>query len=68
MNDDTKLPDWLAMPIVPGGGYGATICAHSDDGVEITPCPFGPASRMPTSSATSTSRRWASIPFSPASP
>ena len=36
----------------PGGGYGATICAHIERGVEITPCPFGPASSMPSSSAT----------------
>jgi hypothetical protein len=37
MNDDTKLPDWLAIPMWPVGGYGATICAHSDDGVETSP-------------------------------
>ena len=48
MNDETKLPDWLAMPMRPAGGYGATICAHSRAGVDTTPCPFGPASRMPS--------------------
>ncbi len=42
MKLDTKLPDWLAMPMRPGGGYGATICAHMLAGVEMTPCPFGP--------------------------
>ena len=31
MNDDTKLPDWLATPMRPAGGYGATIWAHSVD-------------------------------------
>ena len=29
---DTKLPLWLATAMRPGGGYGATICAHSDTG------------------------------------
>ena len=47
---DTMLPDWLAMPIRPAGGYGATICAQSDDGVDTMPWPFGPASRTPASS------------------
>jgi hypothetical protein len=32
MNDDTKLPDWLATPMRPAGGFGATIWAHSDAG------------------------------------
>ena len=35
------------MPIRPGGGYGATICAQSDAGVETMPWPFGPASSDP---------------------
>ena len=48
---DTKLPLWLATAMRPGGGYGATIWAHSDTGVLTTPWPFGPASRMPQSSA-----------------
>ena len=39
----------------PAGGYGATIWAHRSTGVETTPCPFGPASRMPSSSASATS-------------
>ena len=37
MNDETKLPDWLATPMRPAGGYGATICAQSFTGVETTP-------------------------------
>ena len=45
------MPLWLATEIRPGGGYGATICAHIDTGVEMTPCPFGPASRMPSAFA-----------------
>src|SRR3712207_3278777 len=31
-SDPTEVHDWLATPMRPGGGYGATICAHSDDG------------------------------------
>jgi hypothetical protein len=68
MKLETKLPDWLAMPIRPRGGYGATICAHSELGVEITPWPFGPATRIPRSAATRTSSSWAARPASPASP
>jgi len=34
---DTKLPDWLATPIEPFGGYGATIWAHMSTGVLTTP-------------------------------
>ena len=37
MNDETKLPDWLATPMRPAGGKGATIWAQSDDGVDTTP-------------------------------
>ena len=66
-NVDTMLPDWLAMPIRPAGGYGATICAQSDDGVDTTPWPFGPASRTPASSATAASSCSARRPASPAS-
>ena len=44
------MPLWLATPMRPAGGYGATIWAHSLTGVLTTPCPFGPASRMPSSS------------------
>ena len=40
-NDDTKLPDWLAIAMRPAGGYGATICAQRCAGVDTTPCPFG---------------------------
>ncbi len=54
MNDETKLPLWLATAIEPAGGYGATICAQSRTGVDTTPCPFGPASRMSRSRATAT--------------
>ena len=36
-NVDTKLPLWLATPIDPAGGYGATIWAHSETGVLTTP-------------------------------
>ena len=54
-NDDTKLPDWLAMPIRPAGGYGATICAQRRAGVDTTPWPFGPARSRPSSSASCTS-------------
>ena len=54
-NDDTKLPDWLAIAIRPAGGLGATICAHSRAGVDTTPWPLGPATRMPSSSASATS-------------
>ncbi len=52
-NDDTKLPDWLAIAIRPAGGYGATICAQSRTGVDTMPCPLGPASMTPSSSACS---------------
>ena len=31
MKLDTKLPLWLATPMRPAGGYGATIWAHSAD-------------------------------------
>ena len=62
---DTMLPDWLAMPIRPAGGYGATICAQSDDGVDTMPCPFGPASRTPASSAAAASSCSARRPASP---
>jgi hypothetical protein len=62
------LPLWLATEIRPGGGYGATICAHIDTGVEITPCPFGPASRISSAFATETSSRSSARPDSPASP
>src|SRR3954469_18660737 len=68
MNDDTKLPDWLAIAIAPGGGYGATICAHKDAGVDTTPWPFGPATAMPSSRARATSSSCACFPASPASP
>ena len=34
---DTKFPLWLATPIFPAGGYGATICAHKLAGVLTTP-------------------------------
>ena len=34
---DTKLPLWLATPMRPAGGYGATIWAHSDTGVLTRP-------------------------------
>src|SRR4028119_18710 len=51
MKLDTKLPDWLATAIRPGGGRGATIWAHIDDGVDTSPWPLGPASTMPSSSA-----------------
>ena len=67
-NDDTKLPDWLAIAIDPRGGYGATICAHSCAGVETTPWPFGPASSTPSSAASSTSSASAFRPSAPASP
>ena len=66
-NVDTMLPDWLAIPIRPAGGYGATICAQSDDGVDTMPWPFGPASRMPASSATAASSSSARRPLAPAS-
>ncbi len=68
MKLDTKLPDWLATPIRPLGGIGATICAHSDDGEDTRPWPFGPASTIPSSSARATSSAWAARPDSPASP
>ena len=68
MNDETKLPDWLAMPMCPAGGYGATICAHSAAGVETMPWPLGPASTMPSSSARAISSSCARRPSSPASP
>ena len=42
----------------PAAGTGATICAHSCAGVDTTPWPFGPASRMPSSSASATSSRF----------
>src|SRR5690348_12259821 len=61
---DTMLPDWLAMPIGPAGGYGATICAHRDDGVDTMPCPFGPAMRMPASAATAANSACARQPAS----
>ena len=64
----TKLPLWLATAMRPAGGYGATICAHNDAGVLTRPCPFGPASRMPNSSASVTSSASARRPSSPASP
>ena len=65
---DTKLPLWLATPMRPAGGYGATIWAHSLTGVLTTPWPLGPASRMPSSSARATSSASARLPSSPASP
>ena len=37
-------------------------------GVETTPCPFGPASRMPSSSHSATSSASSARPCSPASP
>ena len=55
MKLDTKFPLWLATAIRPAGGYGATIWAHSLAGVDTTPWPFGPASRIPSSSASATS-------------
>ncbi len=55
MNDETKFPDWEAMPMRPGGGYGATIWAQRSTGVEMRPCPFGPTRRIPSSSANATS-------------
>ncbi|MEI2653688.1 MAG: hypothetical protein V9G12_16355 [Microthrixaceae bacterium] len=61
-NDETKLPDWLATPIEPAGGYGATICAHRPTGVDTTPWPLGPASRMPSSSHRATSSASATRP------
>src|SRR3954464_2569984 len=54
--------------MAPAGGYGATICAHSAAGVLTTPCPLGPASRMPSSRASATSARSPSRPPSPAPP
>ncbi len=68
MNDETRLPDWLAIEIRPGGGFGATICAHNFAGVDTTPWPFGPAITMPSRSASATSSSCAARPFSPASP
>ena len=68
MNDETKLPDWLTMAIRPGGGYGATIWAQREAGVEIRPWPFGPASRIPSSSAVAISSASARTPAAPASP
>ena len=65
---DTKLPLWLATPMRPGGGNGATIWAHSLAGVLTTPWPLGPASRMPSSSHSATSSASAARPSSPASP
>ena len=65
---DTKLPDWLATPILPAGGIGATIWAHSRAGLDTTPCPLGPATSMPSSSARASSSSWACWPSSPASP
>ena len=37
MNADTRLPDWLATAMGPGGGTGATIWAASLAGVEMSP-------------------------------
>ena len=42
-NVDTKLPLWLATPMLPAGGYGATIWAHrfdrrADDALTVRPC------------------------------
>jgi len=56
------------MPMRPAGGNGATICAHSRAGVLTTPCPFGPARRIPSSSASATRSASARRPSSPASP
>ena len=36
-NEETKLPDWLAMAIFPAGANGATIWAHMFEGVDTTP-------------------------------
>ena len=47
MNDEMKLPDCEAMPIAPAGGYGATICAHSDAGVDTTPLAVRPGDQHP---------------------
>ena len=66
-NDETKLPDWLAIAILPGGAYGATICAHILAGVDTTPCPLGPASAMPSSWQSATSCSSAATPSGPAS-
>ena len=68
MNVETKLPLWLATAMRPAGGYGATIWAQSVAGVDTTPCPLGPASSMPSSSASATSSSCARRPASPASP
>ncbi len=67
MNDETKLPDWLAMPMRPLGGYGATICAQRSTGVEMRPWPLGPTSKIPSSSARATSSSSAWRPSAPAS-
>ena len=42
------------MDIDPAGGYGDTICAHNLAGVEINPCPLGPAIDIPSDMADST--------------
>ena len=67
MSELTKLPDWLVIERRPGGGYGPTICAHSRTGVEMRPCPLGPASSIPSSAASATSRSSATLPSAPAS-
>ena len=68
MKLDTKFPLWLATPMVPAGGYGATIWAHRCDGVDTTPWPLGPTSRMPSSRHRATSSSSSRRPASPDSP
>ena len=53
-NADNTFPLWLAIDIDPAGGYGDTICAHNLAGVEIKPCPLGPAIDIPSDMADST--------------
>ena len=68
MKLETKLPLWLAMPMRPAGGYGATICAQSFAGVDTTPWPLGPAIMMLSAWAKATNSCWAKNPSGPASP
>ena len=62
------LPDWLATAMRPAGGYGATIWAHSADGVDTTPWPLGPARSRPSARAAATSSASARRPSAPVSP
>ena len=65
MNADTKLPDWLATAMGPGGGIGATIWAASLAGVEISPWPLGPATTIPRERANSINRFSSWAPSAP---